>query len=182
MLTPDDIAAGAAVSGPVLVYDDDHYFMGGALAEKLRRDGHEVTLATAAPIVSSWTQMTDEQAYIEARLAELGVGMLTRHQLQSVERGGAVLDHLGSRRPIPYGTLVLVTGRSAETALLDVLKARDGRTAGIKSITAIGDALSPSSIADAVFAGHRYARRLDSEGPEVVGRERPLSSNTRLDP
>ncbi|MFO1171001.1 MAG: FAD-dependent oxidoreductase [Hyphomicrobiaceae bacterium] len=182
MLTPDDIAAGAAVSGPVLVYDDDHYFMGGALAEKLRRDGHEVTLATAAPIVSSWTQMTDEQAYIEARLAELGVGMLTRHQLQSVERGGAVLDHLGSRRPIPYGTLVLVTGRSAETALLDVLKARDGRTAGIKSITAIGDALSPSSIADAVFAGHRYARLLDSEGPEVVGRERPLSSNTRLDP
>ena len=27
------------ITGPVVIYDDEHYFMGGALAEKLRRDG-----------------------------------------------------------------------------------------------------------------------------------------------
>ena len=34
VLTPDDIIAGRSVSGPVVVFDDDHYYMGGVLAEK----------------------------------------------------------------------------------------------------------------------------------------------------
>ena len=53
VFTPDDIMAdteslGPRPEGPVLVYDDDHYYLGGVLAEKLRRDGLEVTLATPA--------------------------------------------------------------------------------------------------------------------------------------
>ena len=49
-LTPDDVFAGATVTGPVVIYDDEHYFMGGALAEKLARSGHAVTLVTPIPI------------------------------------------------------------------------------------------------------------------------------------
>ena len=53
VFTPDDIMAdteslGPRPEGPVLVYDDDHYYLGGVLAEKLRRDGLEVTLVTPA--------------------------------------------------------------------------------------------------------------------------------------
>jgi len=49
VLTPDDIMAGATPSGgPVIVYDDDHYYMGGVIAEKLRKEGLDVTLVTPA--------------------------------------------------------------------------------------------------------------------------------------
>ena len=35
ILTPDDIIDGAVPDGPVLIFDDDHYYMGGIIAEKL---------------------------------------------------------------------------------------------------------------------------------------------------
>jgi dimethylamine/trimethylamine dehydrogenase len=56
--TPDTVFAGATLQSPVLVYDDDHYTMGGALAERLRRQGHEVHLVTPAVKVSEFTDMT----------------------------------------------------------------------------------------------------------------------------
>ncbi len=71
-MTPDDIFSGAVVKGPVVIFDDDHYFMGGALAEKLRQAGHEVTLVTPMATASSWTAMTDEQFFVQKRLAGAG--------------------------------------------------------------------------------------------------------------
>jgi hypothetical protein len=35
VFSPDDVFAGAALPSPVLIYDDDHYYMAGALAERL---------------------------------------------------------------------------------------------------------------------------------------------------
>ena len=55
----------------MVIYDDEHYFMAGALAEKLARAGHSVTLVTPNPTVSSWTAMTDEQGFLQARLHEI---------------------------------------------------------------------------------------------------------------
>jgi dimethylamine/trimethylamine dehydrogenase len=174
VLTPDDIAAGRNLEGAILVYDDEHYFMGSVLAERSRRAGHEVVLATPAPLVSSWTQMTDEQAFVEERLRHLGVEIVTGRALTGVEAGRACFDRRGVQEQRDFDSIVLVTGRLADQTLLDQLTAEDWPAAGIRSITAIGDALSPSSIADAVFSGHRYARLLDTTGPEVVRRERPL--------
>jgi dimethylamine/trimethylamine dehydrogenase len=43
VLTPDDIMAGVRPSGTrVAVYDDDHYYLGGVVAELLRNEGFEV--------------------------------------------------------------------------------------------------------------------------------------------
>ena len=40
MLTPDDLLAGARPDGDrVVVFDDDHYYLGGALAELLASEG-----------------------------------------------------------------------------------------------------------------------------------------------
>jgi dimethylamine/trimethylamine dehydrogenase len=47
--------------------------------------------------------------------------------------------------------------------------------AGIASVVSIGDCLAPSTIAAAVYAGHRYAREFDKPSAQDVAfaRERP---------
>ena len=66
VFTPDDVFAGRRLDGPVVIFDDDHYYMGGVLAEKLRLEGLDVTLVTPAADVSKWTHATLEQGWIEA--------------------------------------------------------------------------------------------------------------------
>ncbi|MDH3537373.1 MAG: FAD-dependent oxidoreductase, partial [Gammaproteobacteria bacterium] len=46
VFTPDDVFAGDEINGRVLIYDDDHYYMGGVLAELFRERGQEVCLLT----------------------------------------------------------------------------------------------------------------------------------------
>ena len=42
VLTPDDVMDGASSNGSVVIFDDEHYYMGGVLAEKLQLEGHKV--------------------------------------------------------------------------------------------------------------------------------------------
>src|SRR5207244_2114063 len=50
LLTPDDVMGGVEPRGSrVVLFDDDHYSMGGALAEQFARAGLRVTLVTPAP-------------------------------------------------------------------------------------------------------------------------------------
>lgn len=155
-LTPDDVFAGAKVAGPVVVYDDEHYFMGGALAEKLALAGHEVHYVTTAAVVSSWTVLTNEQDFLQARLIEAGVAI---HPLKALISQGndevrQACIYTGREEALACGTLVLCTGRLPETGLWDALTDK-----GIP-VTRIGDCLAPSSIADAVHSAHRFARLL----------------------
>ena len=57
----------------VVIYDDDHYYMGGVLAELLAEQGCHVTLVTPAPLISYWSQFTLEQERIQHKLMKLGV-------------------------------------------------------------------------------------------------------------
>ncbi|MFM7336020.1 MAG: FAD-dependent oxidoreductase, partial [Tabrizicola sp.] len=172
-LTPDDVFDGAKVTGPVVIYDDEHYFMGGALAEKLALAGHEVHYVTTAAVASSWTVMTNEQDFLQARLIEAGVRFYPLKSLKSQGHGVVTLTcvYTGREEPLPCGTLVLCTGRVPESALSDELV-----TQGIVA-TRIGDCLAPSSIADAVHSAHRFARLLGE--PELPPRREraPLRSN-----
>ena len=179
ILTPDDVFAGAQLRGPVVIYDDDHYAMGGALAERLLGQGVAATLITPMPVVSSWTQMTDEQFLVQKRLMELGLRLLLSHRLGRRGDGvaGFTCIYTGRETLIECASLILVTGRLPDRALYDSLVANPAelRKAGIRSVTRIGDCLTPSSIADAVFAGHRLARELDQQvDGSAVRRERPL--------
>jgi dimethylamine/trimethylamine dehydrogenase len=155
-LTPDDVFAGAKLVGPVVIYDDEHYFMGGALAEKLALAGHVVHYVTTAGVASSWTVMTNEQDFLQARLIETGVAIHSLKALISKGSGEARLAcvYTGREEALPCGSLVLCTGREPETALWDDLAAQ-----GVAA-TRIGDCLAPSSIADAVHSAHRFARML----------------------
>jgi dimethylamine/trimethylamine dehydrogenase len=84
---PEDLYRGAEIAGPVVVFDDDNFYLGGAVAEKLRGDGHEVTLVTTEPMVSAWTTRTMEQERIQSRVMEMGVGVIAKHNLVGVDAG-----------------------------------------------------------------------------------------------
>lgn len=168
-LTPDDVFAGAEVKGSVVIYDDEHYFMGGALAEKLALAGHAVTDVTPPSLVSAWTVYTDEQTFIQARLVSLGVRLKLGRDLLAVTGGEAVTGcaHTGQVfAPLACDTLVLVTGRVPVDGLYAQLVGKVG------SLARVGDCLAPSSMADAIYAAHRFAREL-GEGAVPLRREMP---------
>jgi dimethylamine/trimethylamine dehydrogenase len=173
-LTPDDLYADRPVSGPVVIYDDEHYAIASALAEKLKRYGHDVHLVTTLPVVSSWTAMTDEQSFIQSRLLGLDVAITPSHMLGGLQADVAQFScaYTGRRKDVPCGTLVLVTGRLPNAALHQDMLPHAGALATLR---AIGDCHAPGLIADAVYSGHRFAREFgeDAAGP-VLRRERPL--------
>jgi dimethylamine/trimethylamine dehydrogenase len=154
VVTPNVLFAGVRPAGEkVVLYDDDHYYLGGAVAELLAREGRSVTLVTPAALVSEWSVNTMEQPRIHRRLVEAGVELVIAHDLLEVAAGEARLaDTFTDReRTIPAQTLVLVTARLPNDALAVELGA-----------TAIGDALAPGTIASAVWDGRRYAEELDT--------------------
>ena len=74
LLIPDDLLKGEKPGNRnVLIYDDDHYYMGGVIAELLAKENYQVTLLTPAADVSNWTHHTMEQHRIQERLLECGV-------------------------------------------------------------------------------------------------------------
>jgi len=170
ILTPDDICAGATPDGPVVIFDDDHYYMGGIMAEVLCAQGLEVTLVTPAPDVSNWTHNTLEQGRIQKRLIEAGVRILPLHAVVARDAGAVTLECVYTERQhqIACGTLVNVTMRRPVDGLFHVTEALIGAGAsGPKSLTRAGDCLAPGTIAAAVYSGHRYARELGQ--PPMTG-------------
>jgi len=158
VFTPDDIMSGVDIGGPVLVFDDDHYYMGGIMAELLKARGQEVLLVTPAPDVSTWTHNTLEQGRIQKRLMESGVEIIPLHNLKEINNKGVQLSCVYTDRVLEKAVkaVVLVTMRLPDNELYGTLTNENAN-----NIRWIGDALAPSTIAAAVYAGHRYARELD---------------------
>jgi dimethylamine/trimethylamine dehydrogenase len=179
VLTPDDLMDGMALSGPVVVFDDDHYYLGAVLAEKLRLDGLAVTLVTPADRVSAWTVNTLEQHSIQKRLLELGVELSTSRNVLEFDGSNVMVEctYTGRLTRVPAAAVVTVTARLPNETLaksLDVLTASRG-VGCITSITSIGDCLAPSTIAAAVYAGHRYAREFDRAPSDDAAFQRELT-------
>jgi dimethylamine/trimethylamine dehydrogenase len=171
VLTPDDIMAGLRPQGRVLVYDDDHYYMGSVVAEQLVADGYEVVLATPASVVASWTDYTLEQHRIQAQLIKLGVEIITGHTLQGITSDSASLGCVfsGKTHTVDAVTVVMVVSRLPDDNLYQELVADPERlnTAGIQTLRAIGDCHGPATIAAAVYEGHRFARELGAETTDI---------------
>jgi len=149
--------------------------MGGVLAEKLRQLGLAVTLVTPLESASHWTHNTLEHERIQERLLELGVEIVANRAVTAFRGDHATAACVYTQRPrdIPCRAIVTVTARLPDDALRRSLDADAPAlaAAGVKSVTAIGDALAPATIAHAVYAGHRYARELDA----AVDRDRPFA-------
>ena len=175
VLTPDDLMAEGLgrVSDPVVIYDDDYYYMGGVLAELCAAAGLETAYVTPVAEASAWTNNTMEQGRIQARLLELGVRIVP-HRLPT-RIGASEMElacvYTGKRETIACGTFIPVTMRIPEEALWQALKEREAEWAdlGVETVMCIGDCLGPGTIAAAVFAGYRYARELGQEiDPDVT--------------
>jgi dimethylamine/trimethylamine dehydrogenase len=163
VFTPDDLMADKIPTGRVVIFDDDHYYMGGVLAELLVKRGCAVTLVTAAPLVSYWTTHTLEQEKIEQRLYKLGVKLLTRHTLTAIEatRARVCEDISQNEFALECDAVVLLADRLPNDALyLELQPALEQNK--IKSLRVIGDAEAPGILAQAVFAGHLAAREFDT--------------------
>ncbi len=165
--SPDDIMDGRRPpNGSVVVFDDDHYYMGSMMADLLAGEGYQVTLATSGLCVGIWTGYTLEQGHIERRLVGQGVEILARHCVRSVGDGVVELVNMVTGEPVERaGTLVPVTMRLPNDSVCNALMAEPEKikAAGIGSVRRIGDCYGPATIAAAVYEGHRYARELDTE-------------------
>jgi dimethylamine/trimethylamine dehydrogenase len=175
VFSPDDIMRDAKIASPVVIYDDDHFYMGGVLAEKLAKQGLQVHLVTPSTKVSEWTEMTMEQARIQSRLMELGVIIHTAQELCSVAAvpAGLALQlgciYSGKTSTLECASLIPVTMRDADDRLFLELQQRSAQWAdcGVHNVIRIGDAYAPGTIAAAVYAGHKAARELDEAVPDM---------------
>lgn len=161
--TPEDLMNGTIPKGHVILYDDDHFYLGGVLAELLVQNDCNVTLITPAPMVSYWTQYTLEQEKIQTKLMKLGVTIFTYTSLTEIKPDIVAMNSLtGETTTLPHEAVVLVTDRMSNDHLYYDLQPAlaEGK---LKSLRLIGDAEAPNIIAQAVFSGHLAAREFDEE-------------------
>lgn len=163
VFTPDDIMDGVIPNGPVVVFDDDHYYMGGVLAERLRDEGLEVTLVTPANQLSTWTTHTEEQHRIQERILGLDIGLVTGTSVASIGTDSVTLACIYTERTheVEAAAVVMVTARTPRDALYHALVERI-------DIRCIGDCNAPGTVATSVYSGHQYARELQAEVPGNV--------------
>ncbi|MBO66804.1 MAG: NADH:flavin oxidoreductase [Acidiferrobacteraceae bacterium] len=168
VFTPDDVLAGVeSISSPVVIYDDDHYYMGGVIAQLLCSRGLNVTVITPGPEVSHWTQNTMEQHRIEASLRQHQVSLVCKKTLVAFENDEVITscNSTGAKYSYSASSLVLVTARlPLDDLYFDLAGESEELLTSLPfTISRIGDCLAPSTIAAAVYDGHRYARQLDEK-------------------
>ncbi len=169
VFTPDDLMDGRGPEGgTVVLYDDDHYYMGSVLAELLVARGCRVEFVCPAQRPADWAYNTLEQGIIQRRLLEIGVRLHLSRAPVAVGTGGVrvACTFTGREEAVAADAVVMVTSREGEDALWRALKARQAEWegAGISSIRLIGDAAAPAPIAWATYAGRAYAEGLDLPG------------------
>ncbi len=181
VLSPDDIMNGKRPKHRnVVVYDDDHYYMGGVLAELLAKEDFTVTVVTPAAEVSTWMRMTMEQLFVQHRLVTLGVKFITHHGYLKAdgEKVSLACIFTGRETVIEGCSTVMVTARLPHNSLARALedKRESWADSGITSVTLVGDALAPGTIAAAVWSGRRYAEEFDEDqGPIAATMRREVT-------
>ena len=179
VLTPDGIMSGARPSGSrVVIFDDDHYYMAGILAELLASEGFAITVVCPKSQVSAWTSNTLEVDRIQARLINAGVALHNNQALVAVDGDAVTVQcaYTGAESVLAADSVVLVTARQPKDDLHQGLDARrdEWQSAGVHSVRRIGDADAPSTIAAAVYAGHKAGRefeRADADPALAIRRE-----------
>lgn len=166
VLTPDDLlrsgTSAITQSGPVVIFDDDRFYMAGVLAEMTIAAGIDTVLITPSATASSWTDNTLEQSRIQSRLITLGVRIIPLHKLHDWQHDQLILACVYTKQlqHISCNTLISVTSRLPNESLWSSLMEREyeWESAGIQSVTRIGDCLSPGLIATACQSGHAFAQ------------------------
>ena len=173
VFTPDDVMDGRLPAGRVVIFDDEHYYMGSVIAELLIARGREVTYVTPNALVAAYTQFTAEQGRIQRRMLESCGAVHTSRVVARVAPGEVVTacSYTGREASVPADALVLVTGAIPEDNLWRALAGRGAGalgSAGIQRVVRLGDCLAPGTIAAAVYSGHLFGRTLDTGLSDTV--------------
>ena len=168
VFSPDDVMNGIyPEAGPVLLYDDDSFYLASVLAELLAKRGHDVHYVTPDDVIAGWTTNTLDYRHIQKRLRKLGVHFHTSKQLLAFTGNSAQLACIYSDalESISVRSVLNVSMRLPNDGLYQSLLQceADWQAAGIYQVACIGDALAPGLIAHAVYAGHRFAREFEAQ-------------------
>jgi dimethylamine/trimethylamine dehydrogenase len=172
-LTPDEVVAGAKEIGKrVLVLENEAYFMGVSVAQKLAGEGHEVHIVTQAADIAKYMDYTLEAPMLHRDLHRLGVKVHPQTMLEKIEPGvchGYNVWDPSHKERFEVDSVVLCTARISDDQIYRELKSDRARleAEGIEAVYVIGDAAAPRMIVDSVFDGHRLAREIDSPHPEM---------------
>src|ERR1700694_4307906 len=95
-LTPEQIMAeGKTVPGKkVLIVDNDGYFMGVSLAEKLALEGKKVTIMSHQAHIAKYMDFTLESPNQNRKLHKLGVEIVVEHYPTKIEQGKVHAVHV----------------------------------------------------------------------------------------
>jgi NADPH-dependent 2,4-dienoyl-CoA reductase/sulfur reductase-like enzyme len=154
----DAVALGKeSPAGNVLVIDDLQDAAAPLTAIKLAEAGCSVRLVTRWPMFGMETIPEVYFIWIQSRLYEAGVTMMTDHFVERIDGDTVTLFNVyqpDSRIDVRADWIVMATGRHSENSLYHALRERGA------SVECIGDAVAPRGTYEAVYEGHRAARRL----------------------
>ena len=179
ILTPDDVMAGKLSNetskGPIVIFDDDRFYMGSVLAEVAVKTDRKVIFITSTSSVSAWSENTLEQNRIQSNLMNLEVEIIASHKLFNYQDKQLSISCLFTEKisHIECETLILVTSRIPNDILWRELSAKEDtwKDMGIETVTRIGDCLQPGLIAMAVQSGHRFVRAIEEQQEDLFKRE-----------
>ena len=172
-LTPDEVVSESKRVGKrVLVLENEGYFMGASVAQKLAGEGHQVHLLTQLGVIAKYMEYTLEAPMLHRDLHRLGVDIHTDTMLEKIEPGACHAYNIWNeahKEVFEVDTVVLCTQRISNDELYRELKADKARleSEGIEQLFLIGDASAPRMIVDSIFDGHRLAREIDSANPAM---------------
>lgn len=153
-----DVATGAVEpSGSVIVIDDLQDAMAPLTAVKVANAGCDTKLVTRWPMIGMETIPEVYYLWVRQHLYESGVEVLPDLFVKEIK--GDAVEFLNVyvndiTTMLPADWIVMATGRQSDNDLYHALRAR-----GV-STEMIGDAIAPRTTYEAVYEGHRQARKL----------------------
>jgi 2,4-dienoyl-CoA reductase-like NADH-dependent reductase (Old Yellow Enzyme family)/thioredoxin reductase len=157
-VTWDEVVTGKeSPTGSVLVLDDLQDAAAPLTAVKLAREGASVRLVTRWPMIGMETIPEVYYLWVRKDLIEADVELVTDLFVTKIE--GRTVQLVNVYVPERVTTfeadwIVMATGRQSENGLYHALRGRD------VSVETIGDATAPRTTYEAVYEGHRQARKL----------------------
>ena len=181
VLTPDCLMANAPLitsdiekESPVLVYDDDHFYMASCLAEMLANAGFKVHYVTPLPMVATWTDLTLDQDRIIERMTQLNI---TMHPNTKLSTNGTFFHMLnGNPVDIEHSQIIFIGARTPRDDLyFDLTRSQltysNLKDKNISNVYRAGDCVSPGIIQAAVLSGRSTAEQILHGAPIHSRRE-----------
>lgn len=150
------LTAAVNPTGDVLVVDDTSDLTGPLVACLLAERGARVTIVTRWPMLAIENLSDVYFEWLMPRVYESGVAVIVDHFVHRIEGNRTVLDNIHAtarQQTVPSDWIVMCTARTSINDLHEAFAAH-----GV-SVETIGDATAPRSTYEAVYEGHRAARR-----------------------